>query len=116
MTFRVDWLQLPLGQVPDHTVADKIGCSHECVRLHRIRLGILPCRTPAKGTNVSEVLLDVVFDHVPHRGYRALGLLYQDVLDDYGMVGIRQVHRALRYLRETGRIVLLENRGYTRTR
>ena len=98
---RVDWGKQPLGKKPDAEIAKEIGCNRESVRSARVRRGIPSVIDKVAG---AALLCEIVLESLPYQYPLPFREVYSLVVNDYGTVTERTVYRAIRRLRDAGKI------------
>jgi hypothetical protein len=118
---RVDWSRVPLGELSDGWLAWHLGVTAQAVHFQRVRRGIPPYEFGARRAlckYVREIILGSLLAFEAH----TFSEIHQAVLDDYGSIQDRQVHRHLAILvsrRQIRRVLLDEDdpryTGFVRT-
>ena len=91
----IRWDRQPLGAVSDYALAKRLGLHWASVGAQRKRRGIPPFQ-PAYFVD-APALRHVICDHLSHDPI-SVSKLHEEVLQDYGAITLRSVHRALNWL------------------
>lgn len=118
----IDWTQVPLGKAADSFVAYLFGTTEIAVAHARRRYGVSSWRSRQ---STKPVILRAS-EGVLHYTRQAIGRfpvafkdVYKGVIEEWGTVTMRTVHRAIAHLAANGEIRVgggLNNREYTRGR
>jgi hypothetical protein len=113
MQRKVDWSKwdVKLGEMPDGWIAAQVGVTRQAVE-HRRRLkGIAASSTTSEVHAAVQASVMRVFKKAPRMTRLPVREIHLAVIDDYGSVAVRTIHRHLRELVAKGAITVIREPG-----